>query len=72
MRQISFEEEKAVGGANCGDLTMSISLTGVSISGSLDSWGSCVDGLTTSLMDGYNAFDAHWSTGIPYGEAHVA
>jgi hypothetical protein len=35
MRQLSFEESAAVGGAECEDLTMTVGLTGVSISGSL-------------------------------------
>ena len=39
MRQISFEEAAAVGGAECANLTMSVGLTGVSISGSLGDWG---------------------------------
>ena len=71
MRQISFEESAAVGGAECGDLTMSVGLTGVSISGSLSDWGSCLDGASAWISDTYNGLSAHFSTGIPYGEPHV-
>jgi hypothetical protein len=67
MRQVSIEETKAVGGADCGDLTMSVGLTGVSISGSLNDWGDCYN----RLSDAVSGFGAHYSTGIPYGEAHV-
>ena len=67
MRQISYEEAKAVGGADCGDLTMSFGLTGVSVSGSLSDWGDCFNQLSDKLV----GFAAHYSTGIPYGEAHV-
>jgi len=71
MRQISFEESAAVGGAACGDLTMSVGLTGVSISGSLDNWASCIEGAAAWMSDTYNGFSSHYSTGIPYGEPHV-
>jgi hypothetical protein len=71
MRQVSFDEAAAVGGADCGDLTMSVGLTGVTISGSLDNWGSCLDSASAWLSDTYTSFSAHYSTGIPYGEPHV-
>lgn len=67
MRQISIAEAKAVGGAACSDLTMSVGLTGVTVSGSLRDWADCFD----RLGDAINAFGAHYSTGIGYGEAHV-
>lgn len=67
MRQVSIEETKAVGGADCGDLTMSVGLTGVSISGSLSDWVDCYN----RLSDTISGYAAHYSTGIPYGEAHV-
>lgn len=72
MRQISFDEAGAVSGADCGDLTMSIGLTGVSVSGSLSDWGSCVYSGYTFMTDMYNSWSSHYSTGIPYGYAHVA
>jgi len=71
MRQISIEEAGAVAGAACGDLTMSIGLTGASISGSLDNWSSCLSGAVAWVSDGYTSVSSHYSTGIPYGEAHV-
>ena len=71
MRQISIEEAAAVGGGACEDLTMSIGLTGVSISGSLSNWADCGNVVSTWLSDTFNSFDAHLSTGIPYGDAHV-
>lgn len=72
MRQISFEESAAVGGAGCGDLTMSVGLTGVTISGSLSDWGSCLNDAANWASDTYNSYYASSVTGIPYGEAHVA
>jgi len=72
MRQISFEESAAVGGAECGDLTMSVGLTGVSISGSLSDWGSCFNDAVNWASDTYNSYYASSVTGIPYGAAHVA
>lgn len=71
MRTVSFEEAAAVGGAACQDLTMSVGLTGVSISGSLGDWGSCIGGAADWITDAFNGFGAHYSTGIPYGEPHV-
>jgi hypothetical protein len=71
MRQVSFEESAAVGGAACGDLTMSVGLTGVSVSGSLSDWGSCFNNTANWLSDSYNSYYASSVTGIPYGEAHV-
>jgi hypothetical protein len=72
MRQISIEEAAAVGGADCGDLTMSVGITGVTVSGSLENWGSCVDAAANWLSDTYTGISSHYITGIPYGEAHVA
>jgi len=71
MRQVSFEESAAVGGAECGDLTMSVGLTGVSISGSLSDWGNCFNDAVNWFGDSYNSYYASSVTGIPYGEAHV-
>ena len=71
MRQISFEEAATVGGAACQDLTMSVGLTGVSITGSLSNWGSCVTDAANWLSDTYNSYYSSSVTGIPYGEAHV-
>lgn len=71
MRQISIEEAGAVGGADCGDLSMSVSLSGVSISGSFDTWSSCLTSLGDWATDKYYGYDAHLTTGIPYGDAHV-
>jgi len=39
MRQIR-SRNRGRGGAECADLTMSVSITGVSISGSLSDWSS--------------------------------
>lgn len=71
MRQVSFDEAAAVGGAECGDLTMSVGLTGVTISGSLDDWASCIDSAYGWIGDTYNGFSSHFSAGIPYGDPHV-
>ena len=71
MRQVSFDEAAAVGGAECEDLTMSIGLTGVSISGSLGDWGSCFNDAVNWVSDTYNSYYASSATGIPYGEPHV-
>jgi hypothetical protein len=71
MRQISFDEAAAVGGAACGGLTMSVSITGVSVSGSLDDWSSCFNDAANWISDTYNSYYASSATGIPYGEAHV-
>ncbi len=71
MRQISFEESAAVGGAECADLTMSVSITGVSISGSLSDWSSCFNDAMNWASDTYNSYYASSVTGIPYGQAHV-
>ncbi len=71
MRQISIEEAGAVGGAGCGDLSMSVSISGVSISGSFDNWSSCLDYLSDWATDKYYGYSAQYETGIPYGEAHV-
>ena len=72
MRQISIKEAAAVGGADCGDLTMSVGLTGASVSGSLSNWGSCVSSGVDWLADKYNGLTSQYITGIPYGEPHVA
>lgn len=71
MRQISFDEAGAVSGADCGDLTMSIGLTGVSVSGSLSDWGSCFGSGLNYMNDLYNGWSSSYSAGIPYGYAHV-
>ncbi|HET9024421.1 MAG TPA: hypothetical protein VFN64_07585 [Burkholderiaceae bacterium] len=71
MRQVSFEEAAAVGGAACGDLMMSASITGLSVSGSLDTWSSCFNEVVNWVGDTYNSYYAYSATGIPYGEAHV-
>jgi hypothetical protein len=51
---------------------MSVGLTGVSISGSLGDWGSCVNDAVNWASDTYNSYYASSVTGIPYGQAHVA
>jgi hypothetical protein len=71
MRQVSFEEAAAVGGAACQDLTMSVGITGVTISGSLSNWGDCYNNAVNWFGDTYNSYYASTVTGIPYGEAHV-
>jgi hypothetical protein len=71
MRQVSFDESAAVGGAACEDLTMSVSITGVSISGSLSDWSSCFNDAMNWASDTYNSYYAGSVTGIPYGQAHV-
>lgn len=71
MRQISIDDTAAVSGADCGDLTVSVGFTGISISGSASDWGSCLDAAATWAGDAFNSFSAHYVTGIPYGEAHV-
>jgi len=71
MRQVSFEEAAAVGGAACEDLTMTIGLTGASITGSLSDWNSCFNDAVSWFSDTYNSYYAYSATGIPYGEAHV-
>lgn len=68
MRQLSFEEVQAVSGAGCEDLTMTVSITGVSINGSLGNWASCL----ATVGDTLTGYWAHFTTGIPYGQAHVA
>jgi len=73
MRQISFEETAAVcGGDGCGDLTMTIGLTGVSFGGSLNNWGICAERLFNSASDTFSGYSSAWTAGIPYGMAHVA
>jgi len=73
MRQISFDEAVAVGGGTgCGDLTMSIGLTGVTFGGTLSNWGSCVGGIANFASDTMSGYGAHLTTGIPYGMSHVA
>jgi hypothetical protein len=67
MRQISNEEMKEVGGALCSNLTLSFSITGASISGSLGDWADCYH----YASDRVSGYMAHYSTGIGYGEAHV-
>ena len=71
MRQVSIDEAAAVSGAACSDLTMSVSITGVTVSGSLDNWSSCFNEAGNWLNDTYNSYYATSVTGIPYGEAHV-
>ena len=67
MRQLSSEEVKEVSGALCSNLTMSLGITGVSISGSLGDWGDCF----RLAGDRLYSYGAHYSTGIGYGEPHV-
>ena len=71
MRQISIEEAGAVSGANCNDLTMTIGLTGASVTGSLSNWGSCFNTLSDWATDKYYGYTSTYDAGIPYGEAHV-
>ena len=71
MRTISYEESAAVGGALCEDLTMTVGLTGVSVSGSLSDWGKCFNDAVAWFSDAYYGAYATGVTGIPYGEAHV-
>lgn len=70
MRQLTFDETVAVGGAvlDCGDLSLSLSITGASISGSLKAWDRCL----TSIGDTINGQIASFNAGIPYAYAHVA
>jgi hypothetical protein len=68
MRHLAFEEVRAVSGAGCEDLTMTVSITGVSINGTLSNWASCYDKFSDTL----SGYWAHYTTGIPYGQAHVA
>lgn len=73
MRQLTFDETKSVGGAaDCNDLTVSISLTGPSVSGSVSAWMGCAGQLSTALGDAVYGQWSHFSLGIPYGTAHVA
>jgi hypothetical protein len=67
MRQISNEEMKEVGGALCGNVTMTLGITGISLSGSLNDWGDCY----TRFADRVYAEYVHYDTGIGYGAAHV-
>jgi hypothetical protein len=71
MRQLTVEETELASGAACGNLTVSVGLSGVSFSGSVDTWGSCLSGIFDAGSDLYSGLTAHYSTGIPYGEAHV-
>ena len=71
MRQVSIEEAGAVSGAVCSDLTMTIGLTGASISGSLSNWSDCLDMLGDWATDKYYGITSTYDAGIPYGEAHV-
>jgi hypothetical protein len=68
MRQLSSEEVKEVSGALCSNLTLSFSITGASISGQLGDWKDCYNLLSDRVYGEW----AHFSTGIRYGEAHVA
>lgn len=68
MRQLAFNEVRAVSGAGCEDLTMTVSITGVSINGTLSNWASCVERFSDAMTGQW----AHFTTGIPYGQAHVA
>jgi hypothetical protein len=70
MRQLTLDETAAVGGAvlDCGDLSVSLSLTGASISGSLNAWDRCL----TSIADTINGRIASFDAGIPYALVHVA
>ena len=67
MRQLSNEEMKDVSGALCSNLTLSFSITGASIGGSLGDWRDCYNVISDRVYGEY----AHYSTGIGYGEAHV-
>jgi hypothetical protein len=67
MRQISTEEMKDVSGALCGNVTMSLGITGISFSGSLNDWADCYSRFSDRVYAEY----AHFSTGIGYGEPHV-
>ncbi len=71
MRQVSFEEAAAVGGGACEDLTFTVGLTNISISGSLGDWGDCLNNVGNRIADTFYSYSAYLSTGIPYGEAHV-
>lgn len=71
MRQVSFDEAAAVGGAECGGLTMSLGLTGVSLTGSVSAWESCMTSIYNGVSDTLSGYGAHYTTGIPYGEPHV-
>lgn len=72
MRQVSFDEAAVVGGAECGDLTMSVGLTGVSLTGSVSTWEGCMTSIYNGISDTLTGYGAHYITGIPYGEPHVA
>jgi hypothetical protein len=67
MRHLSLDEVQAVGGASCGDLTVTVGLFNGSISGSFSDWLDCL----SYGRDLYNSFMAHVTTGIRYGEPHV-
>lgn len=71
MRHISFEEAESVAGAACMNLTLSIGLTGASVSGSLGDWADCLRVGSNLIADKYGALEGYLRTGIPYGEPHV-
>jgi hypothetical protein len=71
MRQLTFDEVQAVGGAGCEDLSLSIGLNGVSLSGSLRNWSSCIGQIGDYAMDYLGGMSAHISTGLPYGRPSV-
>jgi hypothetical protein len=71
MRQITTREAGAVSGANCGDLTMTIGITGASITGSISNWAGCFNTLGDWVTDMYYGATSTYDAGIPYGEPHV-
>jgi hypothetical protein len=71
MRQVSLDDTALVGGAECGDITVSFGTGGISVGMTLnDAWDCLVTGYNF-VGDMYNSYDAHSTTGIPYGYAHV-
>jgi hypothetical protein len=71
MRQVSLEDTALVGGAECGDITFSFGSNGVTVGMKLvDAWDCIVSGYNF-LSGMYDTYDAHSTTGIPYGYEHV-
>lgn len=71
MRQLTQAETAAVGGAACGDITISVGTGGVSVGMTLGDLADCAGIVFGALLDRYYGLRAEYATGIPNGYPHV-
>lgn len=72
MRRLNLDEMKSVGGAGgCDDLSLSVSIAGPTVGGSVGAWLRCYNSVGPAISDAVYGLWSHYRLGIPYGQVHV-